>query len=943
MENSKIITYNLSEDLIENTADLLYRDFFKKGKPMERVACIFGGRRPALFLKRALSKRIKKGFVPPATFSIDEFMEYLVSKFPLNRVSELDSCYHIYRLAEKIAPDILKGRGSFNDFIPWAREIVSFIEQLDLEDIESESLKSIQKSAEIGYEIPENINLLLQHIVKIRKAYHAVLKEKGLYSRGVIYLNASKFIDKKALKEFDKILFCDLYYLHKTEQNVIKNIFEKEKGICIFHGSQENWSVLKRNAEMLKTPIKPEQEEKENYKLNLHQGFDMHSQVCVIREILKQIKNKENTVIVMPRPEAVIPLLSEISAHLKEFNVSLGYPLKRSSLYALFELLLKVQESKRDNKYYTKDYLNILKHPLVKNLKINQDPAITRVLVHKLEEIMQGEVETSISGSLFLSLRQIERETKIFQLTAETLSHMKIDASTDDCREILQKLHTLFFTSWQGITTFKDFSERLGNLLDVLVKKSMVWRFPFNLKFIEKLFDIKEELESASFSEEPFEEEIELWEIFRQKLQSEMVSFAGSPLRGTQILGLFETRSLNFENVIVMDMNEAVLPRLKMYEPLIPREVMMSLGLNRLEMEEEIQRYQFMRLISGAKNAHLVYEENREREKSRFIEELLWKRQKRANRLEVFTIPQAGFSMKVRLHEKYIEKTPETIEFLEKETYSATRLDTYLNCPLKFYYRYVLGLKEREDLLEGPESVHIGRFIHELLESTFQKFLRKRPVIDEKFRKSFFYEMDKKFKKEIELRMRSDSFLLRGIIRERLKKFLENEKERNVAKILRLEERQTGKISFNHKQLKFTYTVDRIDELENKSLVIIDYKTGGMDLSPKKLKTIEGMEMSRGSIRENIKSFQLPLYYHFVSKDFKGADINAGLYNIRTLEPKLLFRDEDLYDYSKKRIMEICLEALDYIFKEIFDPKVPFMPDKDERKCRFCSFPLMCR
>ena len=87
------------------------------------------------------------------------------------------------------------------------------------------------------------------------------------------------------------------------------------------------------------------------------------------------------------------------------------------------------------------------------------------------------------------------------------------------------------------------------------------------------------------------------------------------------------------------------------------------------------------------------------------------------------------------------------IEFLKKETYSATRLNTYLNCPLKFYYRYVLGLREKEDLLEGPEAVHIGRFIHELLEHTFQRFLRKKPIIDEKFKKSFFYEMDKKFKR----------------------------------------------------------------------------------------------------------------------------------------------------------------------------------------------------
>ena len=104
-----------------------------------------------------------------------------------------------------------------------------------------------------------------------------------------------------------------------------------------------------------------------------------------------------------------------------------------------------------------------------------------------------------------------------------------------------------------------------------------------------------------------------MFKIFDAKISGELVKFHGSPLKGLQILGLLETRSLNFENVIVLDVNEGVLPRLNIYAYLIPREVMISLGLDQMELEEEIQRYQFMRLLSSAKDVHLIYRESKDK------------------------------------------------------------------------------------------------------------------------------------------------------------------------------------------------------------------------------------------------------------------------------------------------------------------------------------------
>jgi ATP-dependent helicase/DNAse subunit B len=368
---------------------------------------------------------------------------------------------------------------------------------------------------------------------------------------------------------------------------------------------------------------------------------------------------------------------------------------------------------------------------------------------------------------------------------------------------------------------------------------------------------------------------------------------------------------------------------------------MLSLGLNRLEKEEEIQRYQFMRLISSANNVHLVYEENQEKEKSRFIEELLWKRQKQEGKLEVFTIPKASFSVRVRPRTASIKKTPDMLEFLKGKTFSASRINTYLACPQQFYFQYVLGLKEKEDLLEGPDAAGIGTFIHELLEEAFEKFKGRKPLIDSAFRKNFFKLMDDKFEKEISRRMKSDSFLLKGIIRVRLDKFLDNERERDVAKIICLEETRTGQIPLNNELIDFKYTVDRIDQLADRSFLIIDYKTGGSNYAPKSFNTLKSMEMNHEAIKNDIKSFQLPIYYYLISKDFPDAKINAELYNIRKLERKPFISEAD---YSKKdKIMQICLEALSAIMLELFDSNRPFEAGGHQRQCQYCPFAGLCR
>lgn len=933
-----IITYNFTEDLIQRMGDFIEENFLCKGKDLSRVAVVFGGKRPSLFLKRELSKRIKGAFFPPMFFSIDEFVEYLVKKkLDFSRVPELEAYYIVYSLSKRIAPDILRGREGFARFLPWAREIISFIELLDIEDIEDISLENIKRSAAIGYDVPQSINDILKNIIALREAYHFALKERRYLSRGLMYLAGSRIVRDIEFSEFDIILFSNLFHMHKTEKNIIKDIYSRDKAILFFQGSEEEWPALKKVARDFSCEIKPVESPAPHYNLSIYSGFDIHSEVGLVREILKNIRDKDNTVIVLPDPDILIPLLSEITYLVKELNVSMGYPLNRSPVFVLFELIFRAQSTRKGKSYYTRDYLKLLMHPFIKNLRILQDASITRVLIHKLEEVLIGIEENPIAGSIFIKLSDIERLAEIYRFTCATLKNMGIEISPREIEEALKEIHEFLFYSWEGIKTFQDFSHTLETLLEVLVDKGPLSEYPINLKIIEKLFLLKEEFANATFRNETFPVE-DMFKIFTQEIESQAVSFSGSPLKGLQILGLFETRSLSFKNVIILDVNESVLPKLRVYEPLIPRDVMLCLGINRLEEEEEIQRYQFMRLISSSENVFLIYNGSEGKERSRFIEELIWEREKKAGITGIVPVKKGIFQVGVLSRKPDIGKKKYELQFLKEFTFSSTSIDTYLNCPQMFYYRYILGLKEKDEFFEEPEGLHIGTFIHTLLEETFRKFEGKAPVIDEEFRRSFFDIFSFRFNEFFKKRMKGDVFLLREMMMYRLSRFLESEREREVKEVVCVESKIDSEIETGAGRFKLTSRIDRIDRLKDGSLFIIDYKTGGVELLPKGRKKIEKMEFTRASIRDTIRSFQLPLYIYLTGTVYKGEVIKSGLYYLRGPEIEVFPGNSDEVEY----VMERCMDALEFILGEILDPEINFVPDIDPRRCENCPFFNMC-
>src|SRR3990167_5925068 len=764
----RIISIDLNDDFIRRLTDILEEDFLRRNIPLEKVAIVFGGRRPALFLKRELSRRLNGAYFPPVFFSMDEFIKEVAwRKRPAKMLSSMDSSFRIYELARSAHPGLLGGsRDSFAAFLPWAEEINGFIEQLDLEEIDDDKLRQVQESAKIGFDTLKEVNFLLKDIIQLRKEFHASLKKEGALTRGMLYMSAAGCAKDVDFVDFEAIIFCGFFYLHKTEQKLVKELLVRGKARLIFQGDESEWEVLKDLSGVFSEPIKTNgPSQKKEPQINFYRGFDMHSQVGILREKLKELKNPEETVILLANPDALVPLLSEISSLGYDFNVSIGYPLKRSAVYSLFQVIFSAQLSRKDSAYYSRDYLKALSHPFLKNLNITS-ANVSRVAVHKAEEALTGAIENELAGEIFIRLDKVAGLRLLLEEAQDTLKHMDIKVSLDDIAMTFRELNHLAFGVWEDIGNFYEFSVAAEKVILALLEKSPLEKYAPNLKVAQNILELIEELRSSKFCREKFSKE-EMFRIFTKRLEREMVSFSGSPLKDLHVLGLLETRSLTFKNVLVMDLNESILPKLRIYEPLIPRDVMVSLGIERLEKEEEIQRYQFTRLLCAAENVHLIYREDRETIRSRFLEDLIWKEEQKQGEVGVVKIPLYSFNLKVLPKKAIAKKTNDMIESLKKRVFSASSVNMYVSCPLAFYFRYCLGLSEKEDLFDDPEAADVGTFVHELLEKTYAGFLNKKPVINERFEKLFFAEFGKLFKKEFSRKMRADSFILENILRQR--------------------------------------------------------------------------------------------------------------------------------------------------------------------------------
>lgn len=934
---SKIINMPMSDNIINFVCS-----YAEPGK--RKTAFISGGKRQFLFIKRKLAAASGKAFISPDFFTNDDFIENIVfENSSFVKIPDIEAAYMIYETVQKEAPELLKGKHSFPEFLQWAFEIVSFIEQLDLENVSEEKLKNIQANADIGYAVPDNINNLLKNIFKIRKAFHKNLEESSKTTKGYSFLKATKYDVESFVNGFEEIILIAPFYMHKTEMEIFKKIFNAGKLTVIIQGDPNEYDTLKKIYDLFNIALPGKSKEGSGFNLNIYSAYDGQSQAALLKNLLSKLPAEKygDTVVVVPEPKLLQAIVSEVSCVTEDYNVSAGYSASKTAVFTLLKSISDAQLSRKGKTYYAKDLIKVLSNPLVKNMRFFGESSLTRIIVHKIEQSFDKNSKSSLSGKMFVSFDELFSE----QIMLKEISELSAGASgyinQDKLKNALNDIFDTLFRRWEKPETLDSFADELRCFVEKLCDLSIVSSYPLNSEAIEILLSLARQMKYGRVSKVRFAQE-EILNVFADLVKNEKISLPGSPLNGMQILGLLEARNLSFENVFVAGMTDSAMPAVKKESPLIPKDIMFALGIEMAKKEYEIQSYHFNRLISSAKNVSLIYPDNEKEARSRFIERLVWNDQYKnkdlgAAETKKFVLQVLGAN---NTEKRKYEKTEKIKQYLKRMKYSYSKIDTYMRCRLEFYFKYVLNLTEAAEIGTEAAGSEMGSFIHKFLQTVFYEGMNGSEVRRSAFKERFSGELDRLFDESFELKFREDSFLIKKVLEYRMENLLEFEAKREYDSIYCCEKKYETVMEAGSSTYNMECIIDRIDK-SSVGYIILDYKSGRVDtpVISRNFDKLISDGLNRENIKKAVKSLQLPLYKYIFEKCEKTQVSGCGIYNIKKAEIFDFFSNAS----DSGQVYADCLRIIKYILDEITEGTHFEFDKKDAENCKNCKYFYVCR
>ena len=936
-----VLLISPSENLVEKVAEHLTGI----GKDYSSSFVIFPGKRPSHFLRKVLAEKERSSFIPPFIFSMDEFIEHVhdESLGLAGRALEAIDAISILYTIHAASPEHL-GRKSFltpDTFFPVGMKLYSDLEELHIEGIPPKKVKEVEGIA--GENIPEPAAKRLQSLSYFYETLYRKIEEGHFSTRSSRYRTVSENIERLNLDRFKKVILAGFFALTESEKKIFRSLMERGNTLFIYQegeGIKKKLSDLGIPAKRAFAPGEPE--------IHFYKSPDTHGQVLGVSTLLKKrIDQKERideiTVIVLPSSETLVPLFHHALGLLDpdDYNVSLGYPLQRTPLFGFFNNLMEVVLTMDGDRLYVPYYLEFVLHPYTKNIFFEGRADMTRVLFHTMEAAL-----TEKRTRKFLSLSELENDQAIIDSVKEKVLKVETGVTLKMVREHLEAIHANTIRKMLSFKDVGDFARKLKEVVEYIYQNSTARLHPFFYPYSESFISHLDTLSKSLMKGMRFQEVGSYFTLFKKYMMTSYTPFAGTPLRGVQVLGFLETRNLKFEHVLFLDANEAIIPDTTREDSFFPFKARQILGLPTYLDREEIMFYTFNTLIRGAKETHLFYVENDEKERSRFVEKLLWERQKKEGKRDdkqyVKTIQYA-----VNLREESprpIHKSGEMIEFLREYSFSATSLNTYLYCPLQFYYEYVLGLREREVVSEEFEKEEIGSFVHLVLSHYFKgktgSILTEKEMNLKEFKGVIHQHFEVKYGKD----PAGEIYLLRRQVVNHLKDFLKNYQ---VPKIKEFETRILGleqRIDVVNDSFKLGARLDRVEKRGDRT-VIIDYKTS----SNKQYLAIHYNKLDpekRDSWGQAIGSLQLPFYLITYSQltGEKPEEIDCmflllGRTRIDSDIEVPLFKNGTEFKENFGTLTHVIFSLL----REIVNPDQPFLPTIDLKKnCGRCAYGYIC-
>jgi CRISPR/Cas system-associated exonuclease Cas4 (RecB family) len=936
-----VLLISSSENLVEKVAEHL----IGIEKDYSSSFVIFPGKRPSHFLRKVLAEREKSSFIPPVILSMDEFIEHIHGEslgLCGRKLEAIDAISILYGI-HAASPEHL-GKKNFltpDTFFSVGMKIYNDLEELYIEGIPSKKVKETDTIA--GENIPEPTAKRLQSLSYFYETFYKKIEEDHFSTRSSQYRAVSEDIDRLNLDRFKQVILAGFFALTESEKKIFRSLMKRENTLFIFQegdGIKKKLSDLGITPERGFTPTEPE--------IHCYKSPDSHGQVVGVSTLLKNRIDKkerinENTVIVLPSSGTLLPLFHQALSLLDpdNYNVSLGYPLQRTPLFGFFNNLMEVVTTMDGERLYVPYYLDFILHPYTKNIYFQGRADMTRILFHTIEETL-----TEKRTRKFLSLSELESDEAIIDSIKEKVLRVEPDITLKMVREHLEAIHTNTIRKMFSFKDVGDFARKLEEVVEYIYQNSTARLHPFFYPYSESFITHLDILSKSLMKEIQFQEVASYFTLFKKYIMTSYTPFAGTPLRGVQVLGFLETRNLKFENVLFLDANEGIIPDTTREDSFLPFKARQILGLPTYLDREEIMFYTFDTLIRGAKESHLFYVENDEKERSRFVERFLWERQKReGKRDDKSYVKTIQYSVNLRdKNPRPINKSVKMIKFLKEYPFSATSLNTYLYCPLQFYYEYVLGLREREVVSEEFEKEEIGSFVHLVLSNYFKgktgSILTENEMNLKEFEKIFHKHFEEQYGKD----PTGEIYLLRNQVERHLKDFIKNYQLPKIkeyqTKILGLEQRiDVAKDSF-----KLGARLDRVEKRGDRT-VIIDYKTS----ANKNYLTINYNKLdlkNRDSWSESIGTLQLPFYlltYSTLTGD-KPENIDCmflllGRARIDSDIEVQLFKNEAEFKENFGNLTQVIFNLL----REIVNPDQPFIPTINPKKnCGRCAYGYIC-